>query len=232
MSGSAKRAAWASVGVALLVILIYESGPTRIASDLQSVGGGLIVIIALEFVVDGFHTLGWWFTFPPDARRGTYWTLYFVRLAGTALNQTIPAASMGGEPAKVFLLEPHFPVATAIATVMTSSLIFSLSKAIFIAFGMIVTWHRVQLPHGFVVAVVIGFLATLAGILTFLFFNCGDSPPRRRASLPDCQSPRDGSRALSALRPTSTTRSAHSIAHARATSRWLPSRTCSLSSAA
>ena len=171
MSGSAKRVAWASVGVALLVILIYESGPTRIASDLQSVGGGLIVIIALEFVVDGFHTLGWWFTFPPDARRGTYWTLYFVRLAGTALNQTIPAASMGGEPAKVFLLEPHFPVATAIATVMTSSLIFSLSKAIFIAFGMIVTWHRVQLPHGFVVAVVIGFLATLAGILTFLFFQ-------------------------------------------------------------
>jgi uncharacterized protein (TIRG00374 family) len=171
MTSGARRVAWASVGVALLVILIYESGPSRIAADLQSVGRGLIVVIAIEFVVDGFHTLGWWYTFPPEARRGSYWMLYFVRLAGTALNQTVPAASMGGEPAKVFLLEPHFPVATAIATVMTSSLIFSLSKAVFIAFGMIVTWHRVQLPHGFVVAVVIGFLATLAGILTFLFLQ-------------------------------------------------------------
>ena len=171
MTSGAKRVAWASIGIALLVVLIYESGPTRIAADLQSVGRGLIVVVAIEFVVDGFHTLGWWYTFPPEARRGSYWTLYFVRLAGTALNQTIPAASMGGEPAKVFLLEPHFPVATAIATVMTSSLIFSLSKAVFIAFGMIVTWHRVQMPHGFVVAVVIGFLATLAGILLFLFMQ-------------------------------------------------------------
>jgi uncharacterized protein (TIRG00374 family) len=171
MTSGARRAVWASVGLALLAILIYGSGPARIATDLQSVGRGLVIVIAIEFVVDGFHTLGWWYTFPPDTRRGTYWMLYFVRLAGTALNQTIPAASMGGEPAKVFLLEPHFPVATSIATVMTSSLIFSLSKAVFIAFGMIVTWHRVQLPHGFVVAVVIGFLATLTGILVFLFLQ-------------------------------------------------------------
>lgn len=169
MNSVAKRVAWTSVGVALLVVLIYESGPARLASDLQSVGRGLVVIIALEFVVDGFHTLAWWFTFPPEMRRGSYWTLYFVRLAGTALNQTIPAASIGGEPAKVFLLEPHFPVATAIATVMTASLIFSLTKAFFIALGMVVTWHRVQLPHGFVVAVVTGYLATLAGILAFMF---------------------------------------------------------------
>jgi glycosyltransferase 2 family protein len=155
----------------LLGFLIYESGAMRIAADLQSVGRGLIAIIAIEFMVDGFHTLGWWFTFSAEARRGYYWTLYFVRLAGTALNQTIPAASMGGEPAKVFLLEPHFPVTTAIATVMTSSLVMSLSKAGFIAFGTILTWRRVQLPHGFVIAVVVGFVATLAGILVFLIFQ-------------------------------------------------------------
>jgi len=171
MSSGARRFAWAMLGVALLAVLIYESGPARIVADLQSVGRGLIVIIALEFVVDGFHTLGWWFTFPPDGRGGSYWTLYFVRLAGTALNQTIPAASMGGEPAKVFLLEPHFPVATSIATVMTSSLIFSLSKAAFIAFGTIVTCSRIELPHGFILAVVLGFVASLSGLLVFMYFQ-------------------------------------------------------------
>jgi len=171
MTSGARRFAWASLGIALLAVLIYESGPSRIFADLQSVGRGLIVIVALEFVVDGFHTLGWWFTFPPEGRGGSYWTLYFVRLAGTALNQTLPAASMGGEPAKVFLLEPHFPVATSIATVMTSSLVFSLSKAAFIAFGTIVTCSSIELPQGFLLAVVIGFVATLAGILAFMFFQ-------------------------------------------------------------
>lgn len=171
MSSGAKRVVWASVGVALFGFLIYESGPLQIASDLQLVGRGLIAVIALEFVVDGFNTLGWWFTFPSEARRGSYWTLYFVRLAGTALNQTIPAASMGGEPAKVFLLEPRFPVTTSIATVMTLSLVFSLSKAGFIAFGTILSWRELNLPHGFVIAVAIGFIVSLSGILIFMFLQ-------------------------------------------------------------
>ena len=168
MNSSSKRFAWASLGVLLLGYLIYESGPTRIASDLGLVGAGLIAIVALEFVVDGFHTLGWWFTFPFDVRRGRFSRLFFVRLAGTALNQTVPAASMGGEPAKVLLLRPQFSAATAIATVMTSRLIFGLSKAGFIAFGTLVSWQRFQLPHAFSVAVLVGFSVTLFGSLVFL----------------------------------------------------------------
>jgi uncharacterized protein (TIRG00374 family) len=168
MNNSRKRFALASLGVLLLGYLIYESGPARIASDLGLVGAGLITIVALEFVVDGFNTLGWWFTFPFEVRRGSFSRLYFVRLAGTALNQTLPAASMGGEPAKVLLLRPHFSAATAIATVMTSRLIFGLSKAGFIAFGTMVSWRRFQLPHAFSVAVLVGFIVTLFGTLVFL----------------------------------------------------------------
>jgi len=108
MNSGQQRILWTLLGVTLLAILIYESGPRQIIADLSSVGIGLVAIILLEFTVDGFNTLGWWFTFPPDLRRGSYRRLFFVRLAGTALNQTIPAASIGGEPAKVYLLSPEF----------------------------------------------------------------------------------------------------------------------------
>ena len=168
MSNRRKGLAWGSLGALLLVYLIYESGPATILSDLRLVGAGLIAIVAIEFVVDAFNTLGWWFTFPSEVRRGSFARLFFVRLAGTALNQTLPAASMGGEPVKFLLLKPHFPAATAIATVMTSRLIFSLSKAGFIAFGTMLTWRRFQLPYAFSVAVLIGFIATLLGIFVFL----------------------------------------------------------------
>src|SRR5882757_783216 len=123
MTSGWRRTLW-TFGIALLGVLIYESGPRQIATDLSSVGVGLIAIVLLEFIVDGFNTLGWWFTFPAELRRGSYWRLFFVRLAGTALNQTIPAASIGGEPAKVYLLGEDFPVATAIASVLTSSMTF------------------------------------------------------------------------------------------------------------
>jgi hypothetical protein len=144
------------LGLFVLACLIYESGAARIVSDLALVGGGMAAIAVLEFVVDGFNTLGWWFTFPPGLRDGSFRKLFFVRLAGTALNQTLPAASMGGEPAKVYLLKADFPVTTTIATVMASSLIFSLSKAGFIAFGTMFTWRRFQLSHEFSVALLVG----------------------------------------------------------------------------
>lgn len=171
MNSARQRIAWTLLGVTLLGILIYESGPRQIVTDLSSVGVGLLAIVALEFAVDGFNTLGWWFTFPPDLRRGSYRRLFFVRLAGTALNQTIPAASIGGEPAKVYLLSPDFPIATAIASVLTSSMTFSLAKVLFIACSVVMTWQRFHLPHGFSVAVLVGFIVTLSGILVLLVFQ-------------------------------------------------------------
>jgi uncharacterized protein (TIRG00374 family) len=171
MNSRGGRFAWILLGVALLAFLIYQSGPSRIASDLALIGTGLALVVLLEFVVDGFNTLGWWFTFPPELRGGSFGKLFFVRLAGTALNATLPAASMGGEPAKVYLLHGDFPVATLVATVMTSSLVFSLSKAIFIASGMFLTWRHIELSHEFSLAVLVGFITTLACVLAFLLLQ-------------------------------------------------------------
>ena len=87
MSSGRQRIAWTMLGVLLLAILIYQSGPRQIVTDLSSVGLGLIAIVLLEFAVDGFNTLGWWFTFPATLRRGRYLRLYFVRLAGPCYGQ-------------------------------------------------------------------------------------------------------------------------------------------------
>src|SRR5271163_5231348 len=101
------------VGIALFVYLIYETGPASLAANLELIGPKLVLVVALERIVDLFNTVGWWFTFAPNLRRGTLGILYLVRLAGSALNQVLPAASMGGEPAKVMLLRPHLPAAAA-----------------------------------------------------------------------------------------------------------------------
>jgi glycosyltransferase 2 family protein len=159
---------WLVFGTLCLIVLIVESGLARISSDLGLIGSELLVVIALEFIVDGFNTLGWWFTFPAEKRAGAFPRLFFVRLAGTALNSLLPAASMGGEPAKVYLLTGAFEVSTVIATVMASSFIFSLSKAVFIIAGTLLTFWRLQLSQGAPLVLLAGFVLTLGALTVFL----------------------------------------------------------------
>jgi uncharacterized protein (TIRG00374 family) len=168
MNSRSGRIAWMLAGLSLLGFMIFRSGPVWILSDLKLVGSGLILVIAIEFAVDAFNALGWWFTFPPDLRYGSLRKLFFVKLAGSAVNSAIPTASIGGESTKVYLLDGDFPIATVIATILTSGLIFSFSKAGFIAVSMLFTWRRFQLSHDFSLAVLIGFIVTLAGVLAFL----------------------------------------------------------------
>jgi hypothetical protein len=59
----------------------------------------IVLIFAIERIVDLFNAVGWWFTFAPNLRRSTPSTLYMVRLAGTVLNEMTPSASVDGEPA-------------------------------------------------------------------------------------------------------------------------------------
>jgi glycosyltransferase 2 family protein len=156
------------VGIALFVYLICETGPASLAANLELIGPKLVLVVTLERIVDLFNTVGWWFTFAPNFRRGTLGTLYMVRLAGTALNEMVPAASMGGEPAKVMLLQPYLPATAATASVLTALVSFTFAKAIFIAAGMLLAWHRLRLPHGLSTALLAGFMLTLGGLIVFL----------------------------------------------------------------
>ena len=159
------------LGAALFVYLIYETGYASLIENLKLIGPKIVFIIGIELIVDLFNTAGWWLTFAPDLRRGTFGILYLVRLAGSALNQVLPAASMGGEPAKVMLLRPHLPTAAATASVLTSRVAFTFAKAIFIAVGMLITWHRLKLPAGLSSALLIGFILTMCGLIVFLMLQ-------------------------------------------------------------
>jgi hypothetical protein len=82
------------LGVALFSYLIYETGPASLTANLELIGPKIVLIFAIERIVDLLNAVGWWYTFAPNFRRGTLGTLYMVRLAGTALNEMTPSASV------------------------------------------------------------------------------------------------------------------------------------------
>lgn len=155
------------LGIALLAWLVVSSNIRAVLMDLARLGPGLFVILALEFATDGFNTLGWWFTIPTAARNGIYRRLFWVRSAGNALSESIPAASLGGEPAKVALLSKRIPASAATASLLATKVSFSFAKVIFIIAGMAAAWPRLRLSHDVSLPLLGGFILMLIGITIF-----------------------------------------------------------------
>ena len=178
------------LGAGLLAWLAVSSGIGSIFADLSRVGPGLLVILALEFVIDALNSLGWWFTLPVAQRAGNYGRLFWVRWAGNALNESTPAASLGGEPAKIILLRGRVSTSAATASLLATKVSYCLSMAIFIIIGMAAAWPRLSLPRDVSLALLLGFILMLSGITTFAILQlrgigAGTVRVLRRIRIPD-----------------------------------------------
>jgi uncharacterized protein (TIRG00374 family) len=184
------RAATFLFGAGLLAWLVRSIGIDSILADLSRVGSGLPVILALELIISGLDTLGWWYTLPVTERKGNYCRLFWVRSAGYALNEATPAASLGGEPAKVFLLRDRVSTPAATASLLLTKVSFSLAAAIFIVAGLCAVWSRLTLPPDITLALFLAFALMLVGITLFALLQmhglgAGALKIARRLRIPD-----------------------------------------------
>lgn len=156
------------VGLGLFAWLLHEIGLGVLFSDLRTIGWGVAAVMALELVVDGVNTVGWRYIFGPEDRHVGLRRLFLVRLAGTAFNQVVPSASVGGEPVKVMLLRPHVRPASAWASVITAKLSYGIAQAIFVLLGFVVAFGRLDLPAPVIGGLGGAFVLTTTGLLLFL----------------------------------------------------------------
>jgi len=157
------------IGVAFFVYLIRSLGPQAILRDLHSMGWGLLLVIVLELGVDAFNTLGWRFTFPRHERHVSFASLYLVRMSGTAFNQVVPSASVGGEPLKAVLLRESLPLSSALASVITAKLTFSIAQGMFAFVGLLLTFRRLNFSP-LVLPALVGALLLMTGLIALFFW--------------------------------------------------------------
>ena len=105
-------------GLALLGWMVWQVGLTDLIASCQVVGFWIVPYFLLEIIPDFLHTAAWAACFQEPQRRLSMWQLYVIRLAGTAINQVTPTATLGGEVVKVLLLGPLLPRAQAMAAVV------------------------------------------------------------------------------------------------------------------
>lgn len=101
------RILYLALGAGLLFWVGYHVDLAAVGAQLAALSPALALAIAaayfMAFLVD---TMSWQLTLPSVRLDGAWlWRLWRIRMAGEALNAALPAASFGGEPAKVLLLK-------------------------------------------------------------------------------------------------------------------------------
>jgi uncharacterized protein (TIRG00374 family) len=140
---AAVRSALVVAGLVSVGYLIATAGVGELMTALRTLSWRIAVVAFFPAVVmTVLDTLAWRFAFE---RMPTFRRLFWVRLAGEALNVT--TASVGGEAVKVYLLRPDVPAIEASAGMLVGKTGITLAQVLFLGVGLAVALLYLELPR-------------------------------------------------------------------------------------
>jgi hypothetical protein len=160
-----------ALGLVFLGCLIWKTGAARLWNEFVSLGWGLALFIAFEFVAEGFHTKGWSYCLDGPYRRISWFRLFRIRMAGNAINYLTPTAAMGGEVTKAALLSSNHKGPEAVSGVLVGRLSAGVAHATFVACGSVVVIYGANLPRPVWAAMFASGGFVIAGIVAFLLLQ-------------------------------------------------------------
>ena len=128
-------------GSAIVVWLVWEVGVATLMAELRKLSWRLPLILLPQVLTNLFKTEAWRLAFP--RRRPRFGLLFPVRLAGEAVNETTPTATMGGDALKAFLLVragAGVPLEEGFVSVVVAKTILVASLAAFIGMTFLLAW--------------------------------------------------------------------------------------------
>jgi len=127
----------ALAGIIVVGYLIVRVGPVAVWSIFRDLSWRVVLILVfptcLAVVAD---TLGWYFTFVTLPH--SFGRLIGMRLAGEAVNQITPTASVGGDLVRALLLRPEVPLREAVASVIADKTTGVTSQVLLLLAGLLV----------------------------------------------------------------------------------------------
>ena len=124
-------------GIGAVGYLVFRIGPAAIWNIVRDLSWRLpLVLLFPTCVAVVADTLAWRFTFLSPPR--SFARLLGVRLAGDALNQITPTASVGGDVWRALLLRPGVPLRESVASVVADKTTSVTSQLLLLVAGVLV----------------------------------------------------------------------------------------------
>lgn len=163
VSGSRRRLTplgiiFAVIGLGLFAYFVKRAGIGQIASGIQRLGAGFLLILAISGVRQVVRSFAWSLCVEAPYKL-RFWDAFRARVMGDAIGNLLPFASFViSEPAKPALIRDRVPLMAGFSAIAIENIFYSLSVAVFIFAGMVALLLRFSLPKGL----------RLAGIITLV----------------------------------------------------------------
>jgi len=157
-------------GSLALAGIVWHIGPTSIMNTASQLGPvALGVILFPMLLVYTLEALGWRLTLGSHAQRIGFAQLFAIRMAGESVNVTTPAAYVGGEPLKAYLLKPYgVPLVEGLASVITAKTTMTIAQVLFILLGIGLSFWILGASDHYLTAALISVGLLAFGMLLFV----------------------------------------------------------------
>lgn len=137
MMGGKMRFLLLFIGLALLSLVVYQTGPQKIFGGIKRLGLKLSIILLPYLCVYILDAIGWRITLQSYGEKIKFFHLFSARMAGETINIITPTAYLGGEPVKAYILQAyHVPLIDGLASVVTAKSLMLISHILFILLGL------------------------------------------------------------------------------------------------
>lgn len=125
------------IGIFATAWLIYDTGISQITEQLSKLGIAGLWFLVPYLAVYTSDTWGWKFSFTKDVTLPSFWKMARIKLAGEAINYTLPGGYVGGEPLKALIIAKHnIPLRQGLASVLIGKFLMTIAEVFFILVGL------------------------------------------------------------------------------------------------
>src|SRR5678815_3643757 len=153
------------LGLLLFAYFVSRAGVGEILSNIQRLGAGFVLILAVSSTRYVVRALAWMRCIEPPHRL-PFRDAFAARLMGDALGNIIPFISVAvSEPSKVVFVKDRVPLLVGLSGLAIENIFYALSVALFIFSGTATLLLTFSLPKGLRYASIAALLVTMLIIL-------------------------------------------------------------------
>lgn len=154
------------VGLALFVYVIRDAGLSEILTRVQTLGAGLLLILAISSIRQLVRAWAWLRCMTPEDRRVGWLALVRARLAGDAIGDLTTAGPLIAEPLKVLTLGGALSTGARVSSLAVENLAYAFSSCVMVMAGTLALLAFFTVSESLRAAGIIAFGSVLAVMIS------------------------------------------------------------------